>query len=222
MNQQFEDNEIDLFELFQTLWDSKWLIAGFTLVATLFAYSYTQVVQAKFKVSVPYTLNLYSVTALQNCQGNLGCAQAETEKNFFALLESAWTKDKRSSVISLETTRPQQLDDYKNYFEKINRTVTSEISTQASTEISIIEADFNSSLSGTETVASNMLNAKRILRSIDDGKTAISFGSISVTKTSPKTALVLVLSVFLGGLIGVFFVLIRNAYRSHKKSLETV
>ena len=37
MNQmsQMRDDEIDLFELFQTLWDGKWLISVFVAIAVL-------------------------------------------------------------------------------------------------------------------------------------------------------------------------------------------
>ncbi len=33
---QTYDDEIDLFELFQTLWDGKWLISAFVAMAVLF------------------------------------------------------------------------------------------------------------------------------------------------------------------------------------------
>ena len=32
---QVQDDEIDLFELFQTLWDGKWLISAFVAIAVL-------------------------------------------------------------------------------------------------------------------------------------------------------------------------------------------
>ena len=45
MNQmnQVQDDEIDLFELFQTLWDGKWLISAFVVLATLIGFGYSQV-----------------------------------------------------------------------------------------------------------------------------------------------------------------------------------
>ena len=65
-----------------------------------------------------------------------------------------------------------------------------------------------------------MLNAKRVIQSIDNGQSAITFGSVSVVKSSPKVSLILALSVVLGGMIGVFFILVRNAITKRKEQLS--
>ena len=41
---QVQENEIDLFELFQTLWDGKWLIIAFVATAVLLGGSLILVV----------------------------------------------------------------------------------------------------------------------------------------------------------------------------------
>ena len=67
--------------------------------------------------------------------------------------------------------------------------------------------------------ATNILNAKRIIQSIDSGQSVISFGSVSVVKSSPKVPLILALSVVLGGMVGVFFIFGRNAITKRKERL---
>jgi LPS O-antigen subunit length determinant protein (WzzB/FepE family) len=64
---QVQSDEIDLFDLFQTLWDGKWLISAFVVLATLIGLGYSQVAQPKYHVSVPYTLNIYSVSVQRIC-----------------------------------------------------------------------------------------------------------------------------------------------------------
>ena len=53
---QVQDDEIDLFELFQTLWDGKWLISAFVAIAFLlgggFLLSKDAVYQTKIFLSV--------------------------------------------------------------------------------------------------------------------------------------------------------------------------
>ena len=77
---QVEDDEIDLFELFQTLWDGKRLISAFVVLATLIGFGYSQVAQPKYDVSVPYTSSIYSVSAQQICGDNIGCMESEAVK----------------------------------------------------------------------------------------------------------------------------------------------
>jgi LPS O-antigen subunit length determinant protein (WzzB/FepE family) len=48
----------------------------------------------------------------------------------------------------------------------------------------------------------------------------MTLGFVSVSKTSPKVPLILALSVVFGGMIGVFFILVRNAIRKRKKQLS--
>ena len=40
---QVQDDEIDLFELLQTLWDGKWLISAFVVLATLIGSGYSRI-----------------------------------------------------------------------------------------------------------------------------------------------------------------------------------
>ena len=42
MSQSIQDDEIDLFELFATLWDGKWLIVISTVIFLLGGYAYSQ------------------------------------------------------------------------------------------------------------------------------------------------------------------------------------
>lgn len=60
---QLHDDVIDLLELFQTLWNDKWLISAFVALATMTGFGYSQFAKARYEVSVPYTFNIYSVTA---------------------------------------------------------------------------------------------------------------------------------------------------------------
>ena len=42
MSQSIQDDEIDLFELFATLWDGKWLIVISTVIFLLGGFAYSQ------------------------------------------------------------------------------------------------------------------------------------------------------------------------------------
>ena len=63
-----------------------------------------------------------------------------------------------------------------------------------------------------------MLDAKKVVRALSGGALAIEFGNPSIVQVAPKKSLVLALSVVLGGMIGVIFVLIRSAVRTRRKA----
>jgi LPS O-antigen subunit length determinant protein (WzzB/FepE family) len=219
---QVQDDEIDLFELFQTLWDGKWLISAFVVLATLIGFGYSQVAQPKYDVSVPYTSSIYSVSAQQICDGNIDCIETEAIKRFLSLLGNSWSKRKKSSTLSFSTSAPLEQNQYDVQIQQANKALTNEVYLEAKTELSLIQTELTGALLGTEIVATNMLNAKRIIQSIDSGQSVISFGSASVVKSSPKVPLILALSVVLGGIVGVFFILVRNAITKRKEQLVKV
>ena len=213
------DDEIDLFEFFETLWDGKWLISAFVSLATLIGFGYSQVAQPKYDVSVPYTSSIYSVSAQQICGGNIGCMESEAVKRFLSLLGNSWSKEKKSSTLSFSTSAPLEQNQYDVQIQQANTALTNEVYLEATTELALIQTELTDALLGTERVATNMLNAKRIIQSIDSGQSVISFGSVSVVKSSPKVPLILALSIVLGGMVGVFFILVRNAITKRKEQL---
>ena len=207
-------NEIDLFEFFEALWDGKWLVSAFVVLATLIGFGYSQVAQHKYDVSVPYSFNVYPVSVQQICGSSTDCMGAETKKRLLTLLKGEW-----DSNISIITTAPLDLNEYQAQIEAANIALTNEVYLEATNELALIQNELTDALLSTERVATNMLNAKRVVLSIDSGQNAVSFGSVSVIKSSPKVPLILALSVALGGMVGVFFILVRNAITKRKEQL---
>ncbi|KJE34917.1 hypothetical protein UF64_09355 [Thalassospira sp. HJ] len=214
------DDEIDLFEILETLWGGKWFIVTFVILVTFVGFVYSQVAQPKYEVSVPYAFNVYSVSTQQICDESnqvVECIESEQSKRLISLLEGGWNDSKKSSSLSLITINPLDVDGYKADFVRINELLTKEVYAEASTELALIQNELTDALLSTERVADNMLNAKRIIRSIDNGQMVLSFGSISVSQTSPKVPLILAMSIVLGGMISALFVLVRKAMLKRKE-----
>ena len=74
------DDEIDLFELFETLWRGKWLISALVAISVLSGFVYSQLTPPKFQVSVFFADKLYSVSAQQICNDSVDCIVGETNK----------------------------------------------------------------------------------------------------------------------------------------------
>ena len=216
------DDEIDLFELFKTIWRGKWLISALVAISVLSGFVYSQLTPPKFEVSVSFAVKLYSVSAQQICVGNVSCIVGETNKQLMESLDSNWNLTDKNSKLVLSTEAPLNVKTYDDVFYKLNQTITNQIYNEALDEVTLIKTELNDALMNTERVATNILNATRIIKAIDSGQKAISFGSVAIKKTSPKVPLVLALSILLGGMIGVVFVLVNNSIRKRKESASKV
>ena len=222
------DDEIDLFEFFETLWDGKWLISAFVALATLIGFGYSQVAQPKYDVSVPYRVNVYSVLSQQICESNnqnqkdwraSDCLADGTLGYFIERLGGGWSLDSKGNAITFITPTPSAVNAYEDILSNALTSTNEALRSEAISELASIESFSNDNVLATERVATNMLNAKRVIQSIDNGQSAITFGSVSVVKSSPKVSLILALSVVLGGMVGVFFILVRNAIAKRKEQL---
>ena len=224
------DDEIDLFEFFETLWDGKWLISTFVALATLIGFGYSQVAQPKYDVSVPYRVNVYSVLSQQICESNnqnhkdwraSDCLADGTLGYFVERLGGGWSLDSKGkgNAITFSTSTPSAVNAYEDILSNALTSTNEALRSEAISELASIESVSNGNVLATERVATNMLNAKRVIQSIDNGQSAITFGSVSVVKSSPKAPLILALSVVLGGMIGVFFILVCNAITKRKEQL---
>ncbi len=215
------DDELDLFELFETLWRGKWLISAFVAISVMSGFVYSQLAQPKFEVSVSYAAKLYSISAQQICGQNVGCIVGETSKQLMENLDSDWNLIKKSNLV-LSTEAPLNVKTYDDVFDKLNQTITNQIYNEALDEVTLIKTELNDALMSTERVATNIINATRIIKAIDSGQKAISFGSVAIKKKSQKVTLTLALSIVFGGLIGVIFVLVNNTIRKRKESASKV
>ena len=62
MTQQYESDEIDLFELAETLWRGKFIIILCTVFALGSGLGFLNFQTKTYTVSIPYTVGIYSVT----------------------------------------------------------------------------------------------------------------------------------------------------------------
>jgi LPS O-antigen subunit length determinant protein (WzzB/FepE family) len=219
---QTQDYEIDLYELCQTLWDGRLLISGCIILTVLIGLGYSQIVQPKYAVSISFKNNLYSPKTQQFCFTNLNCSEKINNKKLLYLLGSGWAIDKKKSSLLLSTKLSLDISEYEAQMERANLAITDEIYAQAEDEIEWIQTELQTELRyillGNESVTNNMMNAKRLIKFVDGGKSALSFGSVSVSKVSPKVHLILTMSLILGGIIGAMYVLIAHEIQKRKKN----
>lgn len=212
----YNDDEIDLFELIASLWAGKWIIVASCLATTLSALLFLASAKSRYEVASELNSNIYSVVALQHCDGRIDCAHGALLNEAVSLLGNGWEASRDGSSALLETTQPSTPESYQQDFIRVANMLKQRLHVEAQSEIELISEDLTDALSSTERVATNILNAKRVMHAIDAGHADVYFDVVSVTRTSPRAQLVLALSLILGSLMGSIIVLTRNAILSRR------
>ena len=106
MNENYNNDEIDFFDLFETLWGGKWLIGCIVVISTLLGFGYTKLSQPVYRASATYSVNVYSVAGQQICgvQDQMKCLSKKMNKSFLITLSMVGqpaTKAFRSRQLSL-------------------------------------------------------------------------------------------------------------------------
>ena len=247
MSQTYDD-EIDLFELFQVLWDGKWLISAFVALAFLlgggFILSKGKVYESKLvysidtippfydgdKASSDFQKKFYSIDVFKEWKKN--------KDNTSLLFEDfsktdvidgfVLTKDegeqlaviKDSASILVKSNQLPILNDFYNYAEYINLLLKDEYVTRAKVELQLIETRFKDLLSAESSIIQTVLSIDRYIASAEKGENVLSIERPSVPKkVAPKSSLILALSLVLGGFMGAAYVLIMNAIKTRREQL---
>jgi LPS O-antigen subunit length determinant protein (WzzB/FepE family) len=207
-NQHYND-EIDLFELFGILWRGKFIIVTTVALSLLVGAAYVSLTPTIYKIEVPYRVQLHSVESQQFCIGNLNCLDKRTKNSINSL--GIWV------LIGSDQPNLEQITDR---LKSANVSLTKAMRDQAQVEFDLINNQLPRDLLSTERVATNYLNAKRLLDKIATGIEAVEVREPKVTIISHKTSLILASSIVIGGLTGIFLVFFRKGLESYRKRLK--
>ncbi|HEY9018782.1 Wzz/FepE/Etk N-terminal domain-containing protein [Thiomicrospira sp.] len=196
-NQQsinYQDDEIDLFELFQTLWQQKWLILATTLIAPLLAFVFT--------VSQPVKPDMFHGKAL-------------IEIGAYASHDGVIHTIERTQDLALIINQQLKVEaNVPKASVKLLEIQISNIDQEKSAEKLQEAIDFV--LDRHENFTSNQLKEYVI-------QPTQLVGQASIERVAAKDRLKLILAVafVLGGMLGVFIALIRNAIQKRRQQNES-
>lgn len=251
------DDEIDLFEFLETLWDGRWMIGGAVALAMVMATSFLFVKEPEYSSKLAYSSNtlppfygddkalndfrkkFYEKTTfdlwLSNNPGAAiqyeefsdteiveGFVLRKNEEDQLALFDSDKKRKKSNSFVRVKSSQLSKLNDFYLYAQYINALLSEEYIQRSKDELVLIENRLEKSPSVADSMINNLLAIDRYIDSASKGARVLSIARPTIPeKTSPKSALILVMSVILGGMAGVFYILIRNAVRKRKALLAT-
>jgi len=132
-------------------------------------------------------------------------------------------RNKDSFFLLVNSNHPPVLDDFFKYNTHINRLLKEEYILAAKEALKIIGCDSNDSKVSCRNNAAIVLSIQRYIATAENGANVLSIKRPTAPKkVSPNSRLILPLSVFLGGMVGVFFILLRNAITKRKEQLVKV
>ena len=245
------DDEIDLFEFFETLWDGKWWILSSTFASVLAAVIYLFTADTEYEARIQYSVNVtppsVDASVILNRFDELFYSQntfiawkdsvAETAVRFedFSKTQiyngfvfSADINDKiavtstESNVnyILIKSSELNILNDFFNYAQYVNATLSSAYLSEANNEASFVEQRIENLNLTESSVVGTLLQYNRFTSTVERGGNILNVQHPTLPKkTSPQSSLILALSVVLGGMVGMFFILVRNAMTKRKEQL---
>jgi len=205
------DDEIDLIELIEILWNGKLFILIVTSLATIIGFAYAQftkpVYVPKYKISVPY------VNVLSYDSSN------ETKLGF--ILGSSWTLE--GAQFTKTEINPVDAKNYLSQLENVNNALTAEVLSEVELELRFLKKSVEEmvQLCWSKTFMTDFLNLRRLISNIENGTKFMRFGDVSIeqiksqpSKDNLKIAIVFVLCLF----ASIAWVLVRHALAQRQKT----
>jgi LPS O-antigen subunit length determinant protein (WzzB/FepE family) len=249
---QVQDDEISFFELFETLWDGKWLISSFVAIAVLLGGGYLLLKEAVYESKLIYSVDtippfykgdtartdfqkkFYSSSVFEEWKQNNNNTSLVFEdfsmtevvdnfvlsKNEDERLAKLVTKKNDDSFVLVMSNQLPILDDFFNYANHINALLKDEYLVRAKEELKIIELRFKDLGAADSNIVDTVLSTDRFIVSAVKGANVFTIQRPTMPKKVwPKSSITLAICVVLGGMIGVFFTLVRNAITKRKEQL---
>lgn len=121
------------------------------------------------------------------------------------------------SFVLVRSNQSPILDDFFRYANFVNELLKKEYVVRANEELKIIESRFKDLASVDSSIIQTVLTTDRYIVSAEKGANVLSIERpTKPKKISPKTSLILALSIVLGGFLGVIFITIRNTIKNKK------
>ena len=191
----------------------------------------------KYKVSTDFQKKFYSVSVFEDWKksnGNVslvfedftdtevvdGFVLSKAEGKRLATLASKKKGDSFVLFVLIKSKQLSILDEFFKYAQHINELLKNEYVARSRDELKIIESRFKDLSSAGGSIIQSVLSIDRYIVSAEKGANVFTIQRPTKPKNlSPKPSLILALSVVLGGLVGVFFTLVRNAIKKRKEQL---
>jgi hypothetical protein len=246
------DDEIDLFDLFKSFWDGKWIMSAFVFFAVLCGVGLNLTKKPVYKSTLTYSL--ITVPPFY------GRHEVKVLKDFAVMFHSQnmfkdWKKGKKSisivfedlalrevvngivmskdegariatlankkkgdNLVIVKSNKLKMLDELFNYANHINDKLKSKYILRTQDEINAIETRFAGFTTKNPIIVEQLLILDSYLVAVEKGANVFAIQRPTIPKKmSTGLSFILPISVLLGLMAGVFFIVVRNVSRKQKR-----
>lgn len=196
------DDEINLLELLEALWANKFTLLIASLLPLLVSLGVLLTATPTFEVRASYFVKIAPLSGIDNF-----ASQAT------GLSDEGWLSVDDGAAFALTTKAPKSVVEYQNSLEELNQKFRSIMLHEAEVIAHVIDNELDSNSRQTEVVASNQLQAQRIIFALQGESAPLAFSSVSITESERGFIAVSVAASLGGALVGIVFVLLRSAFR---------
>ena len=173
LGREHYDDEIDLFEIVEILWQGKWIIVASVFIALAAAYAYLMNKEVVYEYNLPYS----SITA----------PDAGAFNHFLTLSDVPFSLNTKSKTLSLTSVNPnyeavisseaaiignkltQSLVDEANLTLKLMENTSQYLIDEANLTLKLIKEDIPVQILNSEVAAKRYFEATSVLQNITDG-----------------------------------------------------
>ena len=208
-------DELDLVQLFKVFWKYKISIFCIILISIFSGMIFNAFYKHQYEVSVNTNYNYYPISIFQQCDFNQDCMIELSDKLILSALENKWTKIRK--ILKTTSFEPLNINEYHNYFDKLNTSLMSQINSETSSFLDYLDQTYPDEIHN-ETITNILLYSKYLTDQINAGIEPITFHSL-VIKRKISSNSILVLAFIVGLLLSVFQSLFRNQYINNKNTI---
>lgn len=208
---RYDEDEINLFEVLDTLRQGKRAILATSALPLLAGLGLLLIAPPVFEVEAAYSIRVAPMSAYNHMCEHEDCTEIMISSRVLSPLLADSDFVNTGSSLMLTTEELEQEIEYQKELAEINELLSAFILNEAQIEKKMIEKEFGTSALDTEVVANNLLLANRIIYFLEEQGMPLSFEPISVTETKKSFFLFAFAPAFLGALAGCISVLFRKA-----------
>lgn len=207
-----ETDELSFLGLVKYFFKYRLLISICAILGGIVGVGLYMATPKQYRISSAYHVNIYPASVRNLCTsisagGSLSkfidCLDQQIVGQIEALSAEHWIFE--GSIVTKKTSHPLSAFVYEDSLKEIETQYNQLIFQDSQTDLEIISAEMDPRVLATDAISGAFLAAKRNLKMINQGRSAITFQPVNVTKTSRNVFVLAFAATLLGAFIGMLY-----------------